>query len=131
MYQCFCVGAILNGKVFDNNNSQFIHKAQLRYQLVLPSSRTKKNTCKGEKRQGIKPKKNDEAQMGWGPYCTLDGLQPLRVLCDVTLSNHSMKPSILQRHLKSHQKTTLRRLMSHIYIYIYIYMYIYIWSTHS
>jgi hypothetical protein len=43
------VDAILNGKVFDKNNSQFISEAQLRYQLVLPTSQIKKNNCEGKK----------------------------------------------------------------------------------
>ena len=82
------MGATLNGKVFDKNNSQFTCEAQLRYQLVLLTSLMKKNSCEGKKkRQEIKPKKNDEAQKEW-VFCTLDGLQPLHVLCDVTLPNH-------------------------------------------
>jgi hypothetical protein len=46
--------------------------------------------------------KYDEAYIEWGFSCTLDGLQPLSVICGVTLSNHSMKPSLLQRHFNSY-----------------------------
>jgi hypothetical protein len=48
---------------------------------------------------------HDEAYMGWGFSCTPDGLQPLCVICDVTLSNHSIKPSLLQRHFNSYHSS--------------------------
>jgi hypothetical protein len=48
----------------------------------------------------INQRKCDEAYIEWGFSCTLDGLQPLCVICGVTLSNRSMKPSLLQRHFK-------------------------------
>jgi hypothetical protein len=40
----------------------------------------------------------------WGFTCTEDGLQPLYVICNETLSNQSMKPTFLQRHLNSKHK---------------------------
>jgi len=41
------------------------------------------------------------AYMEWEFYCTLDGLQPLCVICGVTLTSHLMKSSLFQRHFRS------------------------------
>jgi hypothetical protein len=39
----------------------------------------------------INQRKYDETYIEWGLSCTPNGLQPLRAICGVTLSNHSMK----------------------------------------
>ena len=75
---------------------------------VLTSVTNFTNEEKQQRRKRKARKLNQRRMMRYkwsgGSSCTLDGLQPLRVLCDVTLSNHSIKLSILQRHLKSHHK---------------------------
>jgi hypothetical protein len=65
-----------------------------------------KNLRRKKKGRKLNQRRMMSHKWSGGPSCTVDEPQPFRVLCDVTLSNHSMKPSILQRHLKSHHKTT-------------------------
>jgi hypothetical protein len=61
-----------------------------------------KPRAKKQKISKINHRKYDEAYIEWGFSCAPNGLQPLCVLCDVTLSNHSIKPSLLQRHFSSY-----------------------------
>jgi hypothetical protein len=68
-----------------------------------------KPRAKKQKICKINHRKYDEAYIEWGFSCTPDGLQRLCVICGVMLSNHSKKPSLLQRHCNSHCNSMKRK----------------------
>jgi hypothetical protein len=55
----------------------------------------------GEKRKKKQRRKYDTNYIKWGFTCTEDGLQPFCVIFNESLSNQSMKPDFLRRHLNS------------------------------
>jgi hypothetical protein len=59
-----------------------------------------RNTYGGEK-MCKNQNKYDVTYMEWRFSCTLDGLQPLCVVCDVTLPSHLMKSSLFQTYFCS------------------------------
>jgi hypothetical protein len=64
----------------------------------------------GKKKQKLQQRKYDTSYIKWGFTCTEDGLQPFCVICNETLSNQSMKPAFLQRHLNSKHKDLASKL---------------------